>query len=407
MKRPSVVIVGAGQAGFQLACSLRSEGFAGSITLIGEECYPPYQRPPLSKAYLLGKQDADGLLLRQMNWYAENEVRLRTDIRVARIERSAKRIILDDGGAHEYDTLVLATGARNRLLPIGAAELAGIHQLRSLDDADALLQAVSAARSIAVIGGGFIGLEFAAVARQLGRSVTVLEGQPRLMARAVAPVISDFFEALHRDAGVGLEFSTFPERFVGKNGKVSAVETADGRRFEADMVLVGIGVEANDELAAEAGLPCDRGIIVDAMLRTDDPAIYAIGDCVQHHNAFADLRMRVESVQNAVDQARCVAAAIMGRDEAYRAVPWFWSDQYDVKLQMVGFSGGYDHVIIRGDQGNKQFSAFYYREGRLLGIDSVNRPADHMLGRRLLDLGKSLPMEAVADESVNLKQFIA
>ena len=406
MKRHAIVIVGAGQGGFQLALSLRGEGFQGSITLIGDEPYPPYQRPPLSKAYLLGKQSADGLLLRQMNWYRENDVRLRTNIRAVRIERDAKRLILDDGTAHNYDTLVLATGARIRSLPIEGADLAGIHALRSLDDADAIASATASARSVVVIGGGFIGLEFAAVAGQLGKEVIVIESQPHLMARATSPVISAFFEDAHRAMGVNLMLGCNTERLIGENGRIRFVEITYGQRFVADMVLVGIGVEPNVELATEAGLTCERGIEVDAMLRTDDPAIYAIGDCVTHHNAFADMRMRVESVQNAVDQARFVAAAIMGRADAYRAVPWFWSDQYDLKLQMVGFSAGHDRVILRGSQAERQFSAFYYRDGRLLGIDSVNRAGDHMLGRKLLEHGIELPITAVEDEGTDLKSFL-
>ena len=406
MKRHTVLIVGAGQGGFQLACSLRGEGFQGTITLIGDEPFPPYQRPPLSKAYLLGKQSADGLLLRQMDWYRENDVVLRTDLRAVRIARETRQLFLDDGAALEYGTLVLATGARVRPLAVEGSTLGGVHYMRSLSDADAIAADLSQARTAVVIGGGFIGLEFAAVARQLGKEVVVIEPQARLMARATSPVISSFFEDAHRAMGVEVLLGSTVKTLIGDNGRVSSVEVSDGQRFAANIVVIGIGVEANDHLAAEAGLSCDRGILVDAMLQTSDPAIYALGDCVTHHNPFADLRMRVESVQNAVDQARCVAVGIMGRAEPYRAVPWFWSDQYDLKLQMAGFSSGHDRVVLRGNPAERQFSAFYYRDGRFLGVDSVNRASDHMLGRKLLEKGLDLPIAAVEDPAVNLKSFL-
>lgn len=406
MLPPTVVVIGAGQAGHQLAASLRSEGFEGRIILIGDEHYPPYQRPPLSKAYLQAKASADQLLLRQMNWYREERIDLRTGIRAARIDRDARRVVLDDGTSLVYDQLVLATGARARRLTIEGAELPGVLVLRSLDDADRIRTMLGQARSVAVIGGGFIGLEFAAVARRLGKAVTVVEAQSRLLARVVAPPISDFFAQLHESEGVSLVLGGGAARLTGSMGRVSGVDLDDGRRLEADLVLAGIGVEANDDIAATAGLACDQGIMVDAHLRTSDPAIFAIGDCVTHHNPFADRRMRVESVQNAVDQARCAAANIMGRAQSYRAVPWFWSDQYDVKLQMVGFSAGANRTVLRGSHEERRFSIFHFAGDRLLGIDSVNRAADHMLGRRLLAEGRTLPPEAAGDESVDLKRFL-
>ena len=243
-------------------------------------------------------------------------------------------------------------------------------------------------------------------ARQLGKSVTVIETQPRLMARVVAPVISDFFAGLHREHGAAIKLGDAVLGIHGEGGRVVSVATGDGSTLPADLVVVGIGVEANDEIAREAGLTCKNGVEVDHLLATSDPSIFAIGDCAQHHNVFMDARVRVESVQNAVDQARSVASAILGTPEPYRAVPWFWSDQYDVKLQMVGFSSGYDEVVLRGQPASRQFSAFYYRGGALIGIDSVNRAGDHMLGRRLMAAGTTVPPAAAADEAVNLKGFL-
>ncbi|MBY0611727.1 MAG: FAD-dependent oxidoreductase [Beijerinckiaceae bacterium] len=406
MKR-SILIAGGGQAACQLAHSLRGEGHDGPIRLVGDEPLPPYQRPPLSKAYLLGKQDREGLFLRQPDWYRETGVDLVTGVRVTSLDRSARQVGLSDGSRRGYDTLVFATGTRPRRLAVPGAELDGVFYVRSLADADEIKARLGAVRSAVVIGGGFIGLEFAAVARRLGKTVTVLEGQSRLMARAVAPVVSEFFASVHRAEGVEIVFDAAVAAIRGSNGRVDAVETADGRSFPAQMVVVGIGVEANDEIASAAGLDCRGGIEVDAHLRTNDPDIYAIGDCVQHHNPFADMRMRIESVQNAVDQARCAAANIMGRDQTYAAVPWFWSDQYELKLQMVGFSLGHDRLVMRGSPETRQFSVFYYRGAKVIGIDSVNRAGDHMLGRKLIGSGASIPAEAAADEAINLKQFLA
>ena len=407
MKQSSVVIVGAGQGGFQLAYSLRSGGFAGGILLVGDEPHHPYQRPPLSKAYLTGKQDRAGLMLRGPQWFRQEAITLLTGTPARSIERDERMVTLTDGSRHPYDHLVIATGARARGLTCPGSDLKGIASMRTLDDADAIRAALDGVRRVVIVGGGFIGLEFAAVASTLGKEVTLVEAQSRLMARAVAPPVSDFFMDAHRAKGVSFRMGTGVSRFLGAHGSVTAVELDDGRVIPADLVIVGIGVHANDRIAAEAGLACQDGIVVDARLRTDDPRIFAIGDCVQHHNPFADRRMRVESVQNAIDQARCAAANILGEDKTYVAVPWFWSDQYDLKLQMVGFGSGYDTIVLRGDVRTRSFSAFYFRDERLIGIDSVNRGADHMLGRRLIAAGRTIPMAAAGDESVELKQFLA
>ena len=407
LSEASVVIIGGGQAGFQVASSLRTDGFTGHVTLIGNESSPPYQRPPLSKAYLLGKQDREGLLLRPANWYAENGIDLITGRMAVAIDRQRRCVLLEDGASFPFDELVIATGARVRKLSIEGAELDGVEYVRSLADADRIRGGMAVVGPVVVIGGGFIGLEFAAVARQMGKTVTVLEAQPRLMARVVAPVISEYFQSLHRRHGVDIRLGQGVTKIYGADGKVTSVMTSTGELLPADLVVAGIGVEANDGLAVAAGLTCHHGIDVDAQLLTDDPHIYAVGDCVQHHNVFADARMRVESVQNAVDQARCVASAIMGRAAPYRAVPWFWSDQYDIKLQMVGFSSGFDGVTVRGSPENDAFSTFYHLGGKLIGVDSVNRSGDHMLGRRLLAQGISIPAHVFADESINLKSYLA
>ncbi|CAO4138005.1 NAD(P)/FAD-dependent oxidoreductase [Methylorubrum aminovorans] len=402
----SIVIVGAGQAGFQAAASLREAGFAGSLTLVGEEAALPYQRPPLSKAYLAGKTDARGLLLRQESFFAEHRIDHRSGTRVTAIDRAERRVQLSDGGHLAYDHLILATGTRNRALPVPGADLAGVRQLRSLDDADALRTAIEGVRRIVVVGAGFIGLEFAAVCAARGPSVTVIEAAERVMARAVAPETSEAFRAFHEEAGVRFLFGAGVTAIEGEGGRVAAIRTADGQSLPADLVLVGIGVVPNQELAAEAGLAVRDGIEVDAVLATDDPAISAIGDCVRFPSRFAagmpgGDRVRIESVQNAVDQGRCLAARLTGRSAAYDAVPWFWSDQGPRKLQIAGLAAPGDASVLR--RIGAGFSVFRFRGGALSAVESVDRPADHMAARRLLASGKALTPEQAADPSFDLK----
>lgn len=402
----SIVIVGAGQAGFQAAASLREAGFAGSLTLIGEEAALPYQRPPLSKAYLAGKTDARGLLLRQESFFAEHRIDHRSGTRVTAIDRAERRVQLSDGGHLAYDHLILATGTRNRALPVPGADLAGVRQLRTLDDADALRTAIEGVRRIVVVGAGFIGLEFAAVCAARGLSVTVIEAAERVMARAVAPETSEAFRAFHEEAGVRFQFGAGVTAIEGEGGRATAIRTADGQSLPADLVLVGIGVVPNQELAAEAGLAVRDGIEVDAVLATDDPAISAIGDCVRFPSRFAagmpgGDRVRIESVQNAVDQGRCLAARLTGRAAAYDAVPWFWSDQGPRKLQIAGLAAPGDASVLR--RSGVGFSVFRFRGGALSAVESVDRPADHMAARRLLASGKALTPEQAADPSFDLK----
>jgi 3-phenylpropionate/trans-cinnamate dioxygenase ferredoxin reductase subunit len=399
------VIVGAGQAGFEAAASLRAEGYQDPITLVGEERHLPYQRPPLSKGFVLDKQGLDEIELRPPSFYRDHGIEVRVGERAVHVNREKRHIRLASGDCIPYDSVVLAVGARNRSLPVDGAELDGVLYLRTLDESREIKSRVQRAESVVVIGGGFIGLELAAVARTLGKSVAVLEAQPRLMPRVVAPAISEFYRELHAGQGVTVLCGATVSEIIGAGGKVRAVAVGGGRSFPADVVLVGIGVVPNVELAQGAGLKVGNGIVVDDCLRTSDPAIYAVGDCAEHPNMFADGRVRLESVQNACDQARCAAAAIAGRRAPYAALPWFWTDQYDVRLQMAGLSLKYDQTVTRGDMALRKFSVFYFRDGRLVAVDSVNRPADHMIARRLLAAKTPVTPEDAADESIDLKKI--
>jgi 3-phenylpropionate/trans-cinnamate dioxygenase ferredoxin reductase component len=402
-----VVIVGGGQAGFQTASSLRSERYDGPIRLICEEPRIPYQRPPLSKAFVLGKQDQGRLSLRPESYYQDHDIGLLTGERAVSIDRSARVIQTASGERIPYDTLVLALGARNRRLTVPGAALDGVCYLRTLTEAVELKQRLENARQVVVIGGGFIGLEIAASARTLGKPVTVLEALPRLMARVVAPEVSEFFRAAHAARGVAVRLGAQVQEIREDGRAVQDVILGDGSTIPADMVVVGIGVVPNVDLAREAGLDAaaapPHGISVDEFLRTSDPRIFAIGDCAEYHNAFAGGRVRLESVQNAVDQAVCVARTIVGKPAPYHAAPWFWSDQFDLRLQMVGLPVGHDRVVVRGTPEAGKFSVFYFTGGRLRAVDSVNSPADHMAARKMIAAGTTLTPDQAADESVNLK----
>jgi 3-phenylpropionate/trans-cinnamate dioxygenase ferredoxin reductase subunit len=382
----AVVIIGGGQGGFQAAASLRSEGYQERITLIGDEPGVPYQRPPLSKGFLLGKQEQRHAELRPASFYETQRITLVT-ARATAIDRQARRVTLDSGEHIDYDTLVLATGARNRLL-----ERDGVLYLRTLAEATEIRQRLRDAHEVAIIGGGFIGLEIAAAARTLGKPVTVIEAQPRLMARVVAPVVSEYFRQQHTAQGVEILLNTtLPER------------------LHHDLVIAGIGVVPNVELAREAGLPVGNGITVDEYLRTPDERIYAIGDCAECPNHFTEVGAltRLESVQNAVDQAACVAKSIVGHAAPYGAVPWFWTDQYDVHMQMAGLPMGFDQVVTRGNPESRKFSVFYFRGGRLCAVDSINRPADHLAARKLIGARAALSPDQASDESFDLKTTVS
>lgn len=397
MSVSSVVIIGAGQAGYQVAASLRQEGFQGEVTLIGDEAGLPYQRPPLSKAYMLGKIGVSNLRFRPAEYYAEHRITLVNDA-VTTIDRTNRRVSLMSGEAIGYDHLVLAVGAHNRVLPVPGAELDGVFGLKTMADADALIVRLKDARNVIVVGAGFIGLEFAAVASSLGASVRVLELGNRPMARAVSFEMSDVFRDAHESWGVHLEFNQGLAHIEGTDGKVSGVETTDGRKLPADLVVFGIGVIPNIRLAAEAGLNIDNGITVDANLLTQDSSISAIGDVAAFPSPLADRHIRLESVQNAVDQARNVAARLVGKAVPYSVLPWFWSDQRDLKLQIVGLHDGADTTVVLGSAAEKQMSVLHFRRNQLVAVETLNRPSDHVAARRVLARPPLLtPQEAGAE----------
>ncbi len=417
----AVVIVGAGQAGVQAAESLRAGGFAGPITLLGDEPHGPYHRPPLSKAWLAGEVEAAQLVMRAPAMLAKKHITLRTGVRVQAIDRVAGEVVLapaEAGGVAErlpYAGLVLATGATPRRLPASAvpgADAPNVLPLRTRADADALAaglaRCVETGLPLVVIGGGFIGLEVAATARKKGVAVTVLEAAPRLLGRVLAPVLSDWYADLHRAHGVTLVLNAQLQRLdVGDDGTAQAAVLADGTRLPCGLVVLGVGVSANDGLAREAGLAVDRGIVVDACGRTADPRIVAAGDCTARQLADGSL-LRLESVQNATEQGKSAAAALLGQDRPFTAVPWFWSDQYDKKLQMAGLSGGADAWAVRGDVASGSgFSVWHFRAGRLLAVDAVNAAKEHLLSRKLLEAGVSPTPEQVADGGGDLASLLA
>jgi 3-phenylpropionate/trans-cinnamate dioxygenase ferredoxin reductase subunit len=408
------LIVGASQAGLQLAVSLRQFGDTAPVTLVGEEAHPPYQRPPLSKEFLAGTAEAGSLDLRTPGFYKDTGIGLVRGERVTAVALSRSGpsgsgvAVTASGRELPFDRLALTTGAGPRRLSVPGAGLDGVCYLRDRDDADDLRARLASAARIVVVGGGFIGLEAASVARALGRSVTVVEAADRLMARAVAPVVSEFYRQAHLRRGCDVRLSSGVTAFDGdRGGRVSAVRLADGTRLPADLVLVGAGVLPRTELAEQLGLVCEGGIVVDAFARTSDPAVVAAGDCtVRPHPMTGQGRVRLESVQNAVAQAQVAAATLLGRLEPAPAVPWFWSYQGDLKLQMAGLSAGHDDFVVRGAPEEERFSVLYYRHGALLAVDAVNRPADYMAVRKALGEGTTIPAERARDAEVPLKSLI-
>lgn len=401
-----VIIVGAGHGGYQVAASLRQAGFAGRLCLINDEAHLPYQRPPLSKAYIKGSAGPESLMFRPEKFYQDQGIELIAG-RAVSIDRAGRKVLLASGDSLPYGHLVLATGARNRLLDLPNANLPDVRYLRILDESEALRAILPSKRRAVIIGAGFIGLEFASTARIKGLEVDVLELAPRVMARAVTAEVSEYFQARHREAGIRIHLGVQATSIEAEGGKVTGVSLSDGRHLPADLVVVGVGVLPNIELAAEAGLPVAAGIIVDEYLATADPDISAIGDCALFKSPRFGGALRLESVQNATDQARCLAARLTGDRKPYDAQPWFWSDQGEDKLQIAGLTTGYDRVVMRGDPARKAFSAFCYHGDRLLGIESINRAGDHMFGRRLLGMDRSITPQQAADESFDLKSALA
>lgn len=406
-----VIIVGAGHAAGELSTSLRQEGYTGRILVIGEEQYLPYHRPPLSKAFLAGEIDTEALSIKPQATYDKAEIEFRRGGRVESIDRSNKTITLDDGATLSYATLVLATGGRPRQLLVPGSEKAALcnnyHYLRTIDDVKRIRTHFEAGKRLVIIGGGYIGLETAAVAIKHGLHVTVLEGAPRVLARVTAPAVSAFYEDVHRAAGVELKTGVVIEHIECADSAVTSISCSDGTRTAADLVIVGIGLSPNVELAEAAGLEVSDGIIVDTQTRSSDPDIFAVGDCANYPNPLLGRRVRLESVPNALEQARIAAAAICGKHKAYANMPWFWSDQYDLKLQMVGLSAGYDQVVLRGTLANRSFIAFYLQAGHVIAADAVSRPQEFMFCKRLVTSRAQIDPAQLADESIPLKTMIA
>ena len=405
MQEPSsVVVVGAGHAGCQVAFSLRQGGYGGRIVLLNSEAAVPYQRPPLSKAFLTGAIDEPTLAFKPIAMYAGQNIELR-NATVVRIDRAARRLTLSDGQELDYGHLVLATGARARSLPVPGATLAGVHALRTLDDALRLKPCLTTARRAVVIGAGFIGLEFAAVAANKGLSVHVIEALDRPMARAVSPAISAHFVRAHQSWGVEWSTGCSVREIVGHAGRVSAVVTSDGRELPADVVVYGVGVQPNVELAREAGLDLADGIAVDKLLVTSDAAISAIGDVAAFSSPHTGRQMRLESVQNALDQARSVAARLLGDPKPFNTCPWFWSDQGDRKLQIAGLALAGDEFVDLSPEASSQALVLGFRGGELTMVETVNQPAEHMLARRLLGGPKSLTPQMASAAGFDFKAW--
>lgn len=416
--RAGTLILGAGQAGLQLAVTLRQLGDAEPITLVGEEPHAPYQRPPLSKEFLTGDSGEDALALRTPGFYADSGITL---VRGERVERIGLVAAATDGSSAPvgtaltgagrripFDRLALTVGAAPRRLPVPGADLAGVCYLRDRDDAVDLKIRLAAAERVVVIGGGFIGLEAAAAARALGKRVAVVEAADRLIGRAVAPSVSEFYRGAHERRGTRVLLSAGVTGIEGRGGRVRAVLLSDGTRLDADLVVIGIGVQPRTELAEQLGLACDRGILVDRHARTSSPHVVAAGDCtVQPHPLTGEGLVRIESVQNAVAQATTAAATLLGRVAQGLAVPWFWSHQGDLKLQIAGLSAGYDATVLRGDPRTERFSVLYYRQDRLLAIDAVNSPADYMVVRKVLNQGGTIAPDLVGDDTTALKDLAA
>ncbi len=404
-----IVILGAGQAGGEVASELRKLGYTGRVTMIGDEPHVPYRRPPLSKAYFAGTVSAEELYVVPAASLEKAEIEFIGGVRATEIDRKQKRVSLDDGRTIPYHKLVIATGGRARPLPLEGAERPNVFLLRTIDDIERIRERATPGARMVIIGGGFIGLETAAVAQKLGLKVTVLEGLPRVLARVTIPEVSEFFERVHRDAGVDLRTGAQVAALEG-NELITHVQLTDGSRIEADLVVVGIGLIANTELAEAAGLAVDNGILVDEYTCTSDPDIVAAGDCTNHPSEYLGRRIRLESVPNAMEQGKVAANTILGNKVPYRSVPWFWSDQYDLKLQMVGISAGFDEFVVRGDLENpatRSFAVFYFKDGHLLSVDAVNKPQEFMLSKKLVAEGARLNPAVLADESVPFKTLIA
>lgn len=402
-----VVILGAGHAGGTLAALLRQYGFAGPITMIGEEPIPPYQRPPLSKAWLKGEADADSLALKPLEFYREQAIDFRPGKRALALDRGVKRVRLDDDSEVSYDILVLATGARPIALSLPGAELKGVMFLRTAADAERLKASIGPGKRLAVVGGGYIGLEVAASGRALGAEVVVLEKEARLLARVANPTLSAFFKGYHEARGVTFELGCSVVGFEGGGGHVAGVRLADGRVVACDAVVVGVGAHPNQEIAAEAGLECARGVVVDLAARTSDPNVFAIGDVTHRPMPIYDRMFRPESVPSALEQAKQAACAITGRPAPAPEAPWNWSDQYDIKLQIAGLPFDADEVVVRGDPASARFAVFHLKGDQLQSVEAINAPPEFMMGKQLILSRRAVDKQKLADPSVSMKEVAA
>lgn len=399
-----IIVVGAGHCAGQVTASLRQQGFNGELVVIGEEPYIPYQRPPLSKKFLSGELPIERVYLRPMRFYQDNDIELLLGKRVVALHPRQRRIVLADSTEQQYDKLLLATGSAPRRLNVSGTDLPGVCYLRTIGDAQRIQPYLVEGKGVVVIGGGYIGLEVSAVCVQRGMRVTLLEAADRILNRVTAPAMSDFFAQLHREHGVDVRCNA---RVVGFDGRdhVTAVICEDGR-IQADLVVIGVGIVPNIELAEAAGLPCDNGIVVDEYCRTADAYIFAAGDCSSHPNPLLQRRLRLESVQNAVEQGKIAATNLCGRREPYAEIPWFWSDQYDVKLQIVGIAEGYDQVIQRGRMQDHAFSLFYLRQGALIAVDAVNNPREYMACRKLVPQQLRIAPTRLADTGIPMQDMV-
>lgn len=400
----TILIAGAGHAAGQTIVSLRQGGYSGNLILVGEESYLPYQRPPLSKKFLAGELDVPRLLVRQEQFYTEHDVDVRLSTRVTAIDRASRSATLSTGASVPWSKLVIATGSRVRKVSLPGAQLTGVHYLRNIEDVDRIRDDFRPGAKLVIVGAGYIGLEVAAVAVTRGLDVTVVELAERVMARGGAPLISDFFARVHQQAGVNIRCNTGIQAFNGA-ARVQSVTLSDGSDIPADLVIVGIGILPNVELAEAAGLPCDNGIVVDEFCRTSDPDILSVGDCTNHPNALLGRRLRLESVHNAQEQAKTAASTILGKLEPYAQIPWFWSDQYDLKLQFVGLSAPGQQAVVRGDPESRSFAAFYLEEGRLAAVYAINSPREFMLSKKLIASGAKPDRAALRNMAIPFKDI--
>jgi len=402
-----IVVIGGGQAGAQALQSLRQGGYAGALTLVGDEPALPYQRPPLSKAYMKGEMTEERLYFRPAPWYQDQNIEVILSTPAKRVDRANRTVELAHGGHLDYDALIIATGSRPRVLPTKGATLHGVHDLRDLSDVERIRPNMIAGRKMVIVGAGYIGLEAAAVARQMGLDVTVLEMAPRVLARVTSPVMSDFFETEHRAQGVQILTGARLDHLDGDGDKVTAAILADGARIDADIVLVGIGILPNEELARDAGIACNDGILVDRDARTSDPRVFAAGDCASRPLVHYGRSGRLESVHNAIEQGKLAAAAILGKPRPVEDCPWFWSDQYDLKLQIAGLNQDYDEIVVRGDPKDRKFAAFYLRNGTLIAVDAINSPPEFLASKKLIMSGAKLAPDVLGDTSISMKDIAA